>query len=241
MKPWYSIKAQSADTTTVYIYEQIGEDWFGEGVTAKQFVRDFAAIETPTISLRINSPGGSVFDGMAIANAVRRHPATTTAYVDGLAASIASVIAVSGDRMVMADNALLMVHNAWGVAVGNAEDMRSSADVLDKVDEGIVAAYAGKSGKDEADVLAVMAAETWFTASEALEFGLADEVSGAMQLAACFDLSRFKHPPAALAVETPVSVDHGDGPEAVVDHDEPEAATPARLRKVAGRFVSEKR
>jgi ATP-dependent Clp endopeptidase proteolytic subunit ClpP len=236
---WYSIKAKSDDVTEVFVYEQIGEDWSGEGVTAKQFVKDFAAIKSPNISLRINSPGGSVFDGQAIANAIKRHPASVTAYIDGLAASIASVIAIAGDRCVMADNALLMVHNAWAVAAGNAADLRDMAEVLDKVDGSIVAAYVEKSGQDEEAVRAVMADETWFTADEAFAFGLIDEVGEGMRLAASFDLSRFKHPPAALvAGPDGVAVMHDDEPEPAVMHDEATVEPPApRLRLVAGRLM----
>lgn len=226
MKPkWYDIKAKSEQTTTVYIYEEIGEDWFGEGLTAKAFVKDFAAISTPQIELRVNSPGGSVFDAHAIYNAIERHPANVTAYVDGMALSAASFIVQAADERVMAANALMMIHSAWGISMGNARDMREMADILEKTDGTIVGIYAERSGRSEDEMRALMEAETWMTAAEAVEAGLADEVGGEMKVAASFDLSRFKHPPRASAPEDeaePVVPDAAPEPEPVPDGDEPE-------------------
>jgi ATP-dependent Clp endopeptidase proteolytic subunit ClpP len=238
MKPWYNIKAKTDDVTEVYIYEQIGEDWFGDGIAAKQFAKDFGAIESANINLRINSPGGSVFDGTAIFNAIKRHPATVTAYVDGLAASIASVIALAGDKVVMAKNSLMMIHNAWGMAVGNANEMRDMADTLDKVDSTIIGTYMDKSGKSEDEVRAAMAAETWFTADEAIGFGLADEVGDEMKIAACFDLSKFRNAPQALTA--PLGAEDDDGEpvvEPLSDGEPVAAAEKKRLRLAAGRLI----
>lgn len=176
-KNWYSIKAKADKSAEVWIYEQIGEDWFSEGVTAKRFCRDLADLKADAIDLHINSPGGSVFDGQAIYNALVRHPASVTTYIDGLASSIASVIALAGDKVVMADNALFMIHNPWGFAQGSAEDMRKCADVLDKCRDTIVNVYTKKCSKAESDITAAMDAETWFDAREAFAFGFVDEVS----------------------------------------------------------------
>lgn len=198
-RQWYSIKA-AADRAEVFIYEQIGEDWWtGEGVTAKAFAADLAALKVGHIDLRVNSPGGSVFDGQAIYNAIKRHPARVTAYIDGLAASIASVIVLAADEVVMADNALFMIHNPWGCAQGGADAMRQYADLLDKVRETILSVYRERTGLDDATLTAAMDAETWFTADEAQTFGFIDRIGPGLKLAACFDINacNFRNLPAA--------------------------------------------
>lgn len=203
MKPWYEIKA-SAKRAAIWIYEEIGENFWGEGLTAKQFVQDLGALNVDAIDLHINSPGGNVFDGQAIFNALRQHPAPVTTYIDGLAASIASVVALAGDRVVMASNALFMFHEPFGMVMGGAAEMRQFADVLDKVGDTIAAVYVERSGRDEADVRAAMAAETWLSAGEAQEYGFVDEVADSVKIAAHFDLSRFRNAPAvALEQDTP--------------------------------------
>ena len=183
-RPWYEIKAKAEDRAEVYIYEQIGEDLFGEGVVAKQFVEELAALEVAQIDLHINSPGGSVFDGQAIFNAIDRHPANVTSYIDGVAASIASVVALAGDRVVMARNALFMIHDPFALTVGTAADMRKMADVLDQVAQTILGVYVAKTGADEEEIASAMAAETWYSADEALATGFVDEVAEPLRLAA---------------------------------------------------------
>ena len=199
-KQWYSINAKADDRAEVWIYEQIGEDWYGDGVAAKSFSKDLRAIKASDIDLHLNSPGGSVFEGHAIYNAIKSHPANVTVYIDGLAASIASVIALAGDRIVMAKNALFMIHDPWGFAMGTADEMRKTADVLDKTRDTIVGVYSERTGMDDSDIHAAMSAETWYSADEALAAGFVDEVGGEMKLAACFDLSTapFKHVPDTL-------------------------------------------
>lgn len=199
---YYEIR-NKADRAEIWVYEQIGEDWFGEGLTAKKFSNELAALDVSQIDLHINSPGGSVFDGQAMYNALLRHPANVTTYVDGVAASIAGVVALAGNEVVMAANALFMVHNAWGMAMGTAEDIRAYADVLDKVGGTIVGVYQKKTDKDEDEIRELMDAETWMTAAEAVELGFADRVGDELKAAACaFDFSPFgyKHPPAAQPV-----------------------------------------
>lgn len=204
-RKFYDIKAEAGeDRAEVWIYEQIGEDWFGEGVTAKKLVKELAALDVATIDLHINSPGGSVFDGQAIYNALKRHKADVVSYVDGLAASIASVIALAGDRVVMASNALFMVHNPWGWVQGNSADMRKYADVLDKVRDTILTAYRDKTGLDDASLVELMDAETWMDAEEAHGYGFVDEVGESLDLAASvrYDiraLKRFDKVPEQLA------------------------------------------
>jgi ATP-dependent Clp endopeptidase proteolytic subunit ClpP len=200
-RDWYRIRA-AADTdeaAEVLIYDQIGESFWSEGVTARQFAADLKAITAPRITLRINSPGGSVFDGVAIFNAIRQHPARVVTHVDGLAASIASVIALAGDEVHMAANALYMIHNPWGVAMGDARELRRTADTLDKVRDTMLATYRERCALTEEELLAALDAETWYSADEAQAAGFVDTITGAQQLAAAFDLSAFRNPPAALA------------------------------------------
>lgn len=174
-KDWYRIEnsAEDPDSTDIYVYESIGGFF---GMWAEDFIRDLKGVSSPRINLRLNSPGGSVFDGIAIANALRSHPANVTVYVDSLAASIASVIALAGDRVIMMPQSQFMVHNASGVAYGDAEEMAKMADLLEKQSLNIAQAYAQHTGRPLAEWQEYMAAETWFTAEEAVEVGLADEV-----------------------------------------------------------------
>ncbi|HOD98929.1 MAG TPA: Clp protease ClpP [Syntrophales bacterium] len=201
---WYEIK-NKADKAEVWIYEEIGEDfWTGGGVTAKNFQKELSAIKAGQIDLHINSPGGAVFDGITIYNLIKQHPANVTTYIDGIAASIASVIALAGDKIVMAENALYMIHNPSGMVMGTAKDMRTFADTLDKVGGTMVTAYTGKTGKDADIIKALLDAETWFTADEAKEMGFVDEISGEMDMAACVKFAPvmakagFKHIPETI-------------------------------------------
>lgn len=182
------VMGRGGDSAEVLIYDPIGADWFGNGVTAKKFRDDLAALgPVSQITVRINSPGGEVFDGFAIYNALKQHEARVTVYVDGLAASIASVIAMAGDDIRMGEGAMLMVHSPWTVSIGDADDMRQVADVLDKIEVGLVDAYESRSGQPRATVEQWMQGETWFTRDEAIAAGLADglaEVSDDMAAAA---------------------------------------------------------
>lgn len=197
----YTIRAAAGQPAEVWIYGDIGESWWGESVEAKTFVRELAAIDAAEIFVRINSYGGSVSDGLAIYNALKRHPASIRVSVDGVAVSIASLIAMAGDTVEMAENALFMVHAPWGGAVGNAQDMRAYADLLDKYAESMVASYAAKTGRDTAELLALLTdgEDHWYSADEAREMGFVDEVVSALPIAASFDLSRFRKIPAAAA------------------------------------------
>lgn len=172
---WYRIenaaKAKAA-AAEILIYDEIG--WLG--VTAEDFVRDLSALEADRINVRINSPGGSVFGGRAIYNALRTHPAEITTFVDSLAASVASTIVQAGDYRVMVQHSEMMIHDAMGIAIGNAEDMEEYAGLLRKESAMIADIYAERSGKPRAIFTALMKAETWFDHNEAVEAGLADEV-----------------------------------------------------------------
>jgi ATP-dependent Clp endopeptidase proteolytic subunit ClpP len=172
-RSWYRIAqaAMGAADTDVFIYSEIG--FFG--ISADQFIRDLAAINTQKINLHINSPGGSVFDGIAIYNSLIQHPASITAYVDGWAASIASVIMCAADEIQIGEAAQVMIHQPWSLVMGPAADMRAEADVLDKIEQAIIGVYAARTGGDVAEIAAQMAAETWFLGQEAVDAGFADE------------------------------------------------------------------
>lgn len=212
---WYEIKALSKgeeateSVAELYIYGNIGDRWNEDGVIASELVRDIAALDVSTINLRINSYGGSVPDGLAIYNALRRHPATVAVYVDGVAISCASYIAMAGDTITMAKNAQMMIHAPWSFAYGNAPQLREQADVLDRYSKAMASAYADKSGKTYDDALAFLTdgKDHWFLAEEAVTEGFADEVGEeiavAASIASSFDLSRFKRDAAPL--NTPVS------------------------------------
>lgn len=187
----------AGDEATVYLYDAIGY-W---GVEASDFVKDLKAIDAKTINLRINSPGGDVFDARAMKVALEQHPAKIVAHIDGLAASAASFIMLAADEIRIADGAFVMIHKAWGLAIGNADEMRATADLLEKVDGSIVNDYVAKTSKTADQVKAWMAAETWFTSAEAVEHGFADVVAEKPKAdaSATFDLSAYRNAPKALS------------------------------------------
>jgi ATP-dependent protease ClpP protease subunit len=169
----------SADSsvTEILLYDEIGEDpWFGGGVSAKTFTEDLRAIKSDEIHLRINSPGGSVVEGIAILNALRRHPAKVVAYIDALAASAASVVAMGADEIVMSRNAEMMIHKAWGMTVGDDEDHAKTSALLAKANENLASVYADRAGGSVDQWVKAMAEETWYSDKEAVAAGLADRV-----------------------------------------------------------------
>lgn len=165
-----AVRAAADGVTEILVYDEIG--WFG--ITAKDFLVAIAEAGGGPLHVRINSPGGDVFDGMAIYNALRAHPSPVTVTVDGIAASAASVIAMAGQTIQMAETSMLMIHNCWGLCIGNRIDMREMADTMEKIDAQMAAIYAGKSGKAQAECQSMMDAETWLTAQESLDAGLCD-------------------------------------------------------------------
>lgn len=169
---WYRFKNVAADEAELLLYDEIG----GFGTYAEDFLAELKAVTAPKLRVKVNSPGGSVFEGVALANALRSHPAEVTVQVDGIAASIASVIAMAADRVVVQPQAMVMVHDASGVCLGNAQDMQDMAALLDKISDNIADAYVAKAGGTRDEWRQVMRAETWFNAEEAVEAGLADEV-----------------------------------------------------------------
>ncbi|MDI2019707.1 ATP-dependent Clp protease proteolytic subunit [Paenarthrobacter nicotinovorans] len=198
-KQWYRMEAKSGDAADVYIYDVIDSYW---GVNASEFVTELAALDVENINLYVNSPGGSVFDGTAIMNALRRHKAHVTATVDGLAASAASFIVQAADEVVMGFGAEMMIHDASAVCWGNASDMEETAKVLNQLSETIASVYAERAGGTTEEWRTAMHAETWYTAEEAVAAGLADRVvtrkgnetdKETEASTAKFDLSIFAH------------------------------------------------
>jgi ATP-dependent protease ClpP protease subunit len=178
------------------IYDEIG----AFGIPAKAFLDELKSLgPVAELTVRINSPGGSVFDGVAIHNALKRHDAAITVWIDGIAASIASMVAMAGDEVVMPESAMLVLHDPSGLVAGTAADMRATAEALDRMKAGMVAAYRDKSGRRDTEIEALMQVETWLSAQEAAALGLADRVEQPVRMAAHFDLSRFRNPPPQLA------------------------------------------
>lgn len=216
MPKWYEIKAlatEGADKpekAEIFIYGNIGDRWNEDGVIASDLVREISALDVKAIDLRINSYGGSVPDGLAIYNALKRHSATVAVHVDGVAISCASYIAMAGDTITMAKNAQMMIHAPWTYAGGNAAELRQTADGLDRYAKAMASAYADKSGKTYEQALAILTdgKDHWFLADEAVAEGFADtvgdEAAVAASLASSFDLSRFKRAAPVAAQRTPV-------------------------------------
>jgi ATP-dependent protease ClpP protease subunit len=217
---WYEIKALSTmvdsdkRSVDIFVYGDIGSRWDEYGITAIDLVREISALDVETINVRINSYGGSVPDGLAIYNALRRHKATINVFVDGVAISCASYIAMAGDTVTMAKNAQMMIHAPWTWSDGNAVELREQADVLDRYAKAMAPAYADKSGKTYEQALAILTdgKDHWFLADEAVAEGFADEVGEEVAVAASlvnsFDLSRFKpqqQPAPAAQALPPVS------------------------------------
>ena len=181
---WYAIQpsdnGEAPGSVEISIYDEIG---FG-GVTAKDFLAEVKRYKGQHIHLRINSVGGSVIEGAAIYNSLRRHKGGLTVHVDGLAASMASVIAMAGEEVYIADNAMLMVHNPWSMTMGDADDLRKEADVLDKLKATLVNAYVRKTGMETEDIAQMMDEETWLNATQSVAMGFADEIEDGIEAAA---------------------------------------------------------
>jgi ATP-dependent Clp protease, protease subunit len=169
--------AQSEDPADISIYDVIGEDpWTGGGWTARRIAGVLRSVGAREVTVSINSPGGDVFEGIAIFNLLREHKARVDVRVMGLAASAASLIAMAGDSVAMGRGAMMMVHNAWGVAVGNRHDMRAAADVLQPIDDAMAEIYAARTTRPKKKMAEMMDAETWMSSGQAVEGGFADSV-----------------------------------------------------------------
>lgn len=186
-KFWKFIKNEAEDIGELQIYGYIAnESWWGDEVTPKQFSKELKDLgDINILNIYINSGGGDVFASQAIYSILSRHKAIKNVYIDGLAASGASIIAMAGDKIIMPENAMMMIHNAWTFAFGEAKDFRKLADDLDKIQQSIVSVYKAKTGLDEQEIIDFLDAETWFTAEEAVEFGFADKMDEEKEIAAC--------------------------------------------------------
>jgi ATP-dependent protease ClpP protease subunit len=183
----YSPRASVHEPAVLQIFDQIGEDWFGgSGISAKAFSDALQSVGPGPLVVEINSPGGNVWDGLAIYNMLRGRQAPVTTRVVGIAASIASVIALAGDSIEMAEASLFMIHDPSGMVAGTSDDMRKMANALDQHAEILAGIYTKRTGKTSAQIRAAMTAETWFTAQEAIQFGLADKTTEQLAMAACW-------------------------------------------------------
>jgi ATP-dependent Clp endopeptidase proteolytic subunit ClpP len=193
-RPFYEVKAAARPAgeptaTEIWIYDVIGDDWFDPSLTAKELCQAIAQVDTDEIVLHFNSPGGSMSDGIAIYNALITHPAKVRSIVEGWTGSIATVVALAADpgNVAMFDNTMWMVHHPWGVKVGNAAEMRTYADYLDRCSALMQRVYSGRITKSEEELLAALDAETYFDAAQAAEWGFVDEVLSGQQAAAACD------------------------------------------------------
>lgn len=252
MREWFQIKVKADEpkVAEIQLIDFIGDwidDYWGFGVTAKSFIEQLSQLpdSVETIRVHINSPGGDVFSALNIANALRDQRATkgrrVETIVDGLAASSASLVLMAGDPVRISDNAIVMVHNPWSVAVGSAEEMRKSAEVLDKVRATIVSTYQWKTSLEADEIVALLDAETWMDASEAVEKGFADEVIEGLRAAASLDpraATRLKVPEKfSDRVQALLRVEDGPVPEPVQDRPQPAPEPPAPASADAAEVV----
>ena len=187
---WFNIQGKATDAVAeVYIFDEIG----AYGISAQEFISEMKEYKDTPVNLRINCIGGDVFDGMAMYNIIKKREAKTTAYIEGIAASMGSVIALAADEVVMAENSLFMIHNAWGGAMGEAEDMRKTASVLEKISGEIASIYKRKTRLSLDRITDMMDEETWLNAEEAYELGFVDTISDSIKVAAKYDVSKFKN------------------------------------------------
>jgi len=189
---WYKIEAKDDDNNAeIIIYDVVGWPY----IDAFDLIRNLGTIKAKNISVRINSPGGDVFDGVAIFNALKEHPAHVTTKIEGLAASIASIIALAGDEVQAHKNAMYMVHDPWVLAAGNQYDLREIADILEKISGNMVDIYSQNSNIGKKEIREMLKAETWFTAKEAKERGFIDTIIDGKAVKAQFDLSMYANAP----------------------------------------------
>jgi ATP-dependent protease ClpP protease subunit len=202
---WFSLTGAKGDKpASLSIYDEIGR-W---GVTVADFAKDLRALgdlKGKPLALHISSPGGDVFAGNTIANLLKETGAKITVHIDGLAASMASLIAMVGDPVIIARNGMIMIHNPAAVAAGNSKEMKRIASLLDTLRDGMVATYAAKSGLEPATIARLMEEETWFEAEDALSHGFVDSISEDVVAASyeSFDLTKFKHAPTGVMVNAP--------------------------------------
>ncbi len=188
------------DEATIYLYDMIVdsdlEAEFWGGVSPQSFISALNSIDASTIHLRVNSPGGSVFAARAIEQAIREHKSTIVAHIDGLAASAASFLVMAADSIQMAPGAFLMIHKAWVITAGNADEMHKMGNLLEQIDGSLVKTYAARSGQEAESIASMMSEETWLDADKAVELGFADGIAdGEKTKASAWDLTPFASAP----------------------------------------------
>lgn len=195
----FRAESTGQDEATVWLYDVIvSDDYFG-GVSAINLAKELAALrDKGTIHLRVNSPGGDVFAGRAMEQAIREHPSNIVAHIDGYAASAASYVALAADEVRIAPGGMYMIHKAWTLGWGNSEDLLKTAGLLEQIDESLVKTYAKATGQDADQLREWMRAETWFSAEDAVKYGFADSIAdGGTSNRAAWDLSAYDRPPEA--------------------------------------------
>jgi len=187
---WYNIQSKTSNKVVdVYIFDEIG----AFGMNAQSFIDEIKGFKNTPLNLHINCVGGDVFEGMAIYNVLKKRTAETTVYIEGIAASMGSVVALAADKVVMAENSLFMIHNAWGGAMGEAKELKKTANLLEKISNEIADIYIKKTNLPYDKVKEMMDEETWLNADEAFELGFVDSISDAIKVAAKYDVSKFKN------------------------------------------------
>lgn len=208
---FWEFKAKKEDTSVgeLMLYGDISsQSWWDDEITPKTFKQELDSLgDIKNLNIYINSGGGDVFAGQAIHSMLKRKQCQKNVYIDGLAASIASVIAMAADKVIMPKNAMMMIHKAWTIAAGNSDDFRKMADDMDKIDESIISTYESKTNKTKEEIKCLMEAETWFTAEEAVKNGFADEIEEEKQVAASiggFFMGKYKNVPEVLKNSIPI-------------------------------------
>lgn len=211
IKTWYNIVAKSNTSADIDIFGEIGY-W---GVTAKDFFKSLKDLgKVNRLNVTLNSEGGSIIEGNAIYNILKDHPAYVSTDIVGIALSMGSVIAMASDELKIAENGLFMIHNPWGIAMGDAKDLRKHAEVMDKMKAGLITAYRNKVDISESELSDLMNDETWYTAQEALDAGFVDSITGKVEAEASFDLSKYRNTPADCPYNSKrgkvVNINYGD-------------------------------
>lgn len=239
MSSWYAVRNVKDDKAEISIFDEIGLF----GVSAKEFTAELKSLGKRRVTLRIHSPGGEIFEGHAIYNALRRHPGGVDTANDGLAASMASVLMMAGEKRQMAENAMFMLHNPWSIAFGESKDFTRTANLLDDLKENIVSAYAGRTGMERKKLSSMMDEESWLTAAEALEMGFITEITEPLQAYNSFerfDISKFSKRPtnfmskkneskAEAIAEVPAVVETPEVPEVVEESAEEKAVNSLKV------------
>jgi ATP-dependent Clp endopeptidase proteolytic subunit ClpP len=206
-KKWYNL-VEIEGMQTLHIYDEIGY-W---GITASSLVKDLASLGGKDLTVHMNTPGGEVFDGIAIYQALKNYAGNVTVIVDALAASIGSVIAMAGNKVVMAKNATMMIHEGHTVCAGNAAEMQHKAMQLDNASANIASIYAERAGGSVESWREYMRAETWFNAEETVRVGLADEIQGQSDASNVWDLSMYNYAGRMYAPDPVINVQEKDTP-----------------------------